>query len=261
MQHPATLHIAAAGYSADLACRSDLAAKLIPSEPAYVSSLTARIRDYWRCRGLPAFCQSFSLPGHLERKLGCDAVVILHAGSLAKICLFEAKWPRALTTQPSWDYLQGSRSHFSSQLSRQSMYSRDAAIFELFMVESTPGAVRLGLDTWGATCLWHKEALAYDTIRTSSVWDQADFWKLVTGVTRRDKNFWFTLRTVAECRYGAVLPVRSGIVTLRGSPPAVAASFPVSPDPTPDSLTTVQEMLGISHLLYLNLGEGIHWGA
>lgn len=260
MQHPATLHIAAAAYSADFDCRSDLAATLIPNEPSYVSTLTARIRDYWHCRHLPAFCHSFALPGHLERKLGCDAVAILHAGSFAKICLFEAKWPRAVSTQQAWDYLQGPSSHFSSQLGRQSAYAKAAAIFELFIVESAPGTARLGLDTWGATCLWHGEVLAYDALRTNTVWDQVDFWKLVTGVLRRDKNLWFSLRTVAECKYGSVLPVREGKVTLQGIAPAPAVTFPVVADLTSDLLAPVSDALGISHFLYLNLGLGVPWG-
>jgi len=63
---------------------------------------------------------------------------VFKKGDNIKICLFETKWPR-VKNDPSynWDYIEKKSkiSHFSSQVERQSNWTKDVAIWEMFFYE------------------------------------------------------------------------------------------------------------------------------
>ncbi len=113
--------VAASAYKVDWNCRFELNTGVIADERDYVSNLTKGIRDYWQFSGLPHFLHSQTLPRPQESKFGCDAMIVIRFDNEAKVCLFEAKWPRLSVASHSWDSIQRSTniSHFSDKLQRQ----------------------------------------------------------------------------------------------------------------------------------------------
>jgi len=75
--------------------------------------------------------------GHYERKFGCDFMIVFQVGNKFKVGLFEAKWARVINdpTYP-WDYAQKSTksSHFTNQIERQTLWTKEAVIWEMFFL-------------------------------------------------------------------------------------------------------------------------------
>lgn len=152
--------------------REDLVQNFLVSEPDYISNLTKGIRDTWQFLRLPALAHSQVLSRRQENVFGCDAVILIRMGSTAKLCLFEAKYPKLSQSDTyRWDKLQGNLniSHFSNQLERQYRWSHIAAVFEFFILEYPPGKAPKNFDLLASTCIWHLPVFQYDqTIRNSS---------------------------------------------------------------------------------------------
>lgn len=82
-------------FWADRMVRSDLAIGLIANENDYTSNLTSTIRRQINSKNRPHLkATSLVLKPRVERKLGCDASIILSNTKEFKVCLFEAKLPR-----------------------------------------------------------------------------------------------------------------------------------------------------------------------
>lgn len=217
--------VASVIYALDKEIREELVQKIIADERDYVSNLTNRIRDRWRCFNLPAFAFSRTLDRPLESAFGCDAIIVIRIGNKAKVCLFEAKYPRLSQGFYAWDSVQQSSSisHFSDQLKRQEKWSHVAAIWELFILDDKPGKKLPGFDDWASTCVWHDSALMYDKNHriNTQVWNNSDLTKLVSMVktgnlwTRKDANLHQMLMQVCKCKKGNRFPIMRGRIYMR----------------------------------------------
>jgi hypothetical protein len=212
----------------DQSVRDDLNKGFITSERDYVSNLTSGIRHAWGWLGFRAVCYARSLKGNEENWLGCDALIVLRSGAEVKVGLFEAKWPRLAKDRYKWDYLQADRflgtmeSHFTNQLNRQRGWHRQAAIWELFILEHLTGDEPPYFDASGATCVWHSTAYKFDSHRRKSgrIWDRDELKKLLEYDHRRapnpDNNLRDILAKICACRAGSKIVVNSyGYALLR----------------------------------------------
>jgi hypothetical protein len=258
MIHPLLQDIAGVVYTIDFRCRRDLCTRTLNNEPQYVAALTTRIRDYLECLGVPALCHAQALPATQERLLGCDAALLFHLNEGIKVGLFEAKWPRLLTSRYSWDRAQGGTgvSHFTDQLSRQSRVASHVAVWELLMLEACPGQYHVGFDIWGATCLWHSEADAFNHTRSSpqAVWSQYDARGLARSVTRHRKNLGTCVRRLVECSVGSPVAMSGGavpIATWEGE----SLGIPIDVVSFRDAAPAAARALGLSSILYADLRD------
>ena len=258
MLQPLVQDIAGVAYTLDSRCRSDLHSGAINDERQYVAALATRIRDYWRCRGLQTHLYAQALPSTQEKLLGCDAAIVLRVEAGVKVGLFEAKWPRFLSSGYAWDYRQVTTglSHFSSQLSRQTRVASHVAVWELFMLEACPGQYHVGLDSWGATCLWHSEATLFDSTRANpqALWSQSEARALAQSVKRHGKHLGTCVRRLAECTAGLPAQVIDGqvpVTTWDGQ----TLSLPVDVASIHDAAPAAARALGLSVILYADLRE------
>ncbi|MFN6570705.1 hypothetical protein [Dendronalium sp. ChiSLP03b] len=166
--HPYNSNIAKGIYILDQYVRQDICDGYIVSEPDYISTLISYIRLFLRSNQLVKNMYTFqsldskTLAKSSEQIFGCDALILIRAGNRAKICMFEAKFPR-LKSNGSWDSYQKSsnKSHFHDQLTRQHEWSSSATIWELFINDYIPGYSLKGFDKYGSTCIWHQDAYKY----------------------------------------------------------------------------------------------------
>ncbi|MEA5554500.1 hypothetical protein VB713_26560 [Anabaena cylindrica UHCC 0172] len=154
-------------YALDQYVRQDIYDGCIRNERDYVSTLMSYTRLFFRnVKVVKNFyhCQSQILSNNLEQEFGCDALILFRsAGNTAKLCLFEAKYPRLNQINYRWDEYQTKNrySHFHDQLTRQNNWSSSAFIWELFINDNLPGHSIKGFDKYGSTCVWHEDAYKY----------------------------------------------------------------------------------------------------
>ena len=255
--HPHTHLVAATAYVVDRSVRADLSDNKVANEPDYVSNLTAGIRKFWDFHQLPNFSHSQTLAQSQENVFGCDAIVVLRLENRAKICLFEAKWPRLSTPRATWDSIQKSStvSHFTDQLRRQSKWVEQAAIWELFIHEWPPGERRRGFDEWGSTCFWHETTYLFDRANRdpSQVWKDSDLIELADFVRGGDRNLMRMLLRAAQCQQGDYLPIQNGHVTLSSNDAAESVEVPASLAVGDDAMIAFREEFNFEHFLYLSL--------
>jgi hypothetical protein len=198
--------VAAVAHIVDCQVRSELALGHIVDEVDYVSNLTKGIRDYWRSHGFPSYAYSRRLAQAKEKRFGCDAIIVIRIGDHAKICIFEAKWPRLSKGNYQWDSIQPSSgiSHFSDQLRRQQRWAAQAAIWELIILEHKPGSIVKNYDQWASTCVLHRDAYPFDcTYRdVSQLWTVDDLDRLMAFAHTRERNIGSILQQACECKIG-----------------------------------------------------------
>ena len=170
---------------ADKEARSDLSLGFIKDENDYTSNFTSALRRIINSNsqtGLSA--SSFLLQHTEEREMGADAAIILSCGKESKIAVFEAKWPRFMSSGYQWDYAQTASglSHFSDQLERQTHWRGLFAVFEMFYSEHPFASQPPFLDANGSSCVWHDDTDAFRKQRPDpdAVWSQAELQKLLT---------------------------------------------------------------------------------
>lgn len=253
--------VAASAYKVDGNCRLELNTHVISDERDYVSNLTKGIRDYWDFSGLPHFLHSQTLLRAQETRFGCDAVIIIRYGNKAKVCLFEAKWPRLSDGSRDWDYIQKKPmiSHFSDQLQRQQRWSREAAIWELFIHEHAYGDQPNGYEAWASTCVWHDEAFPFDNTyrRVEDIWTDTDLTSMVTGFVRsRSKNLQAVLDQACRCQRGRYIPInQNGHVNLTADNDEETVLIPASLETLSSNAETFCVENGIRELLFVDVSK------
>lgn len=242
-------------------CRLNLNNGVIADERDYVSNLTKGIRDHWNFNGLPNFLHSQTLPRSQESTFGCDAMIVIRHNGEAKVCLFEAKWPRLSLNSYNWDSIQkkSNISHFSDQLLRQRQWSQEAAIWELFIHEHAYGEQPRGFETWASTCVWHFEALPFDTTyrNAKEIWTHDDLTDLVTDHVRTKPK---TLQTVIEqacrCSRGQYQPIsRNGYVDLTTEDEDETIRVPASLESMGRDAEIFCDENGLLELLFLSVSK------
>ncbi len=234
------------------------------SEPEYVAILVSRIRDACRNLGIHAYAHARGLSKPEENKFGCDGMIILRIGGKYKVCLFEAKWPR-LSKPHIWDYLQkDGTSHFNSQIRRQHIWRKTAAIWEMFLVDEDDYAVSpRGFDPEGATCVWHSLACQYNFPRSrTQIWQNPELRGLVGTVPKgfmgKDSgiNIREMLLQVSRCRAGRKIASDSNQqITLRSTVGGQTVSISVADLENENVLGNLTGTLALSGLLFVDLDD------
>lgn len=202
--------IAKSFYTEDKSCRSDLCKGNIIDERDYVSNFTNRIRNNVSSKGFVSYARVLS--GSEERRLGCDAIIVLKSTTQYnqdkyKIGLFEAKWPR-VTHAPdyAWDYhpqnMNNIPSHFSSQIQRQHSYRTNAVIWEMFFLELHPGKSHQRFDIDGSSCVRHDPAYSKMIAMGSNRWTNQD---LDNAMQNDCENIQHIVQDMIMCQAGVPL--------------------------------------------------------
>lgn len=131
--------------------------------------------------------------GHYERKFGCDSMIVFKVNNKIKVGLFEAKWPRLIVSpNHPWDYTQKSTktSHFTNQITRQSKWTNQAAIWEMFFYEEKVGVFNPPFDKNASTCVRHKfaQALVNSTPSLHIIWNNVDVTNLIQSEQTKTFN-------------------------------------------------------------------------
>lgn len=256
--------VASMVYNADRNVRDELSKEFITSEDDYVSNLTSQIRNEWNRYNLPCYVHSQRLNRQQENLFGCDAVILFKIEDKAKLCLFEAKYPRIKSSNNyRWDSLQISSgiSHFSDQLSRQSKWSHLAAIWELFILEESPGNRFKSFDLWGSTCIWHSRALEFDHIEKdpNDLWENCHLENLLgrakLRTTLRQTNLFEILISVLTCKSGVQIPIQNNLIRISSSDRDAEISVPASLESMREDVEEFCEEYGVKHFWYLELDK------
>jgi|CXWL01.1.fsa_nt_gi hypothetical protein len=189
---------------ADKATRSDLVGGYIVSENDYTSNFTGALRRIINSNsttGLSA--SSYLLLPPVERRIGCDAAIVITSNGHYKIAAFEAKYPRISQPTYQWDYPQKSTglSHFSGQLERQNRFAGIHAIFEMFYCELPFGQQPPYMQSEVSSCVWHEDAVAFEASRVTpkKIWSSSELVGLLKAGQCPIENI---LREVCNCSRG-----------------------------------------------------------
>ena len=201
---------------ADKETRSDLANGYIRDENDYTSNFTGTLRRNINshCRsGLKA--ESFMLNTSEERRMGCDATIIIGTHDVFKIAVFEAKLPwKDGKYRANWDYEQTAAglSHYSDQLDRQS-HLMNMAVFEMFYCGFEFGKQPQHLQNEGSSCVWHHKAITFDKNRAKPKvsWKEAE---LIGLLSEQCLPIGSIMKSICECEEGRPLTMRGGIKDL-----------------------------------------------
>lgn len=220
--------IAKSVYEQDSKVRHELIQNYISDEDDYVSALMSKTRDFFYQQKISSFCISRKLPQSQETTFGCDAVIVFRFNNTAKICAFEAKYPR-LKIKPGygWDSPQKStgKSHFSDQIKRQSKWKNDIYIWEFFILDYDFRQQEKAFDDLGSTCIWHKPTSNYDRkhINQTTLWQQQDLINLVKTPKRKIKSkdslnlYKILLQILLNTNANKQRKVKNGSVTVRSN--------------------------------------------
>ena len=197
-------HIATAFYRVDTECRDELRIGDITCEEDYVSNFTRALRKEFRNR---LHLVSRTLPKTQESKFGADGLIIFRYGNKVKIGIFEAKWPR-ISTSYSWDRCKkpSGLSHFSSQLSRQRLWRRQFAIWEMFFNEEINGVWSPPFDHFGSSCLWHHHAYHF-AHRNCLIFEKWRTTSLAEALHYLGVNFYHIIFDIISCRAGSLINI------------------------------------------------------
>jgi hypothetical protein len=193
--------------------RHDLAFGFIAGENDYTSNLTSTIRrqinGIKRVSPSGLSATSFVLQPKTERKIGCDAAIILanNKAQEFKVCCFEAKLPRLKTPKKSWDSKQQKikLSHFSEQIKKQTHVSNKFAVWEMFYCEYDFKKQPSFMNDRKSSCIWHQDAYAKVQEKgDSNKWTNTDLQNLLTRVTYQT-GIDDMVRDVCECKQGELI--------------------------------------------------------
>ena len=272
--------VAALYYELDAICRYQLHTGRITREDDYTSNLCGLIhyrpipRPY-RYRFWPYPVRSYSrvLDKSEEYLFGCDAIILVQIKKKIKVGLFEAKWPRIVTsTNHRWDNLQADgNSHFHDQLKRQKRWATSAAIWEMFYYEERPSQATTPFDLYGSTCAWHEVAYDYDrTLDHSQRWSNSN---LIDMLNTRPSdpqhrsfgmNLFDILLRFLSCKKGLPISMRDYTISLESE--GEAATIPI---PSFDenlqvlNLETIDAFMGtsgISSYLHIEIDDPLEIG-
>lgn len=153
---------------------------------------------------------------HNERKFGCDSMIVFKIGDKLKVGLFEAKWPRViLDPKYQWDYTQKSTktSHFTDQINRQSKWTSDAAIWEMFFYEQKVGLFDIPFDKKASSCVRHQSAINLINTKPglNTIWNNLDLKMLIKSEQTKafngtnETNIKKIIYDILTCNFGSII--------------------------------------------------------
>lgn len=244
-------------YHLDRICRKDLSLGNIIDERNYVSNFTSHIRNpfgpflnlqlgYARC-----------LEPKLERKFGCDSIIIFKKNNHVKIGLFEAKWPRYFTNSNySWDNMlpQNSQypnmSRFNSQLLRQHNWNKSGAvIWEMFLNEQLCGQRELNWDEFGSSCLLYHDAIEYKTRNNVLIWNNSHLAQAIIP----SMNLRRIVYNILRCNLGKIFNIDQNIVRLNGMEDSIDIPIILEEVSTNETILAFQRLAGVDNYFLLDI--------
>ncbi|MEH1925390.1 hypothetical protein [Nostoc sp.] len=260
-------------YILDQHLRKDIHDCCIVDERDYVSTLMSYVRLFLRNSQLVKRLFSFQsqiLNSNLEKKIGCDALILFRAKNAVKVCMFEAKYPRLRKgTNYSWDYKTSSsnKAHFHDQLTRQNKWSSEVAIWELFINDYVPGFSLKGFDKYGSTCIWHQDAYKYTEEKADAmsypkdfVWNNKNLQECIEQLPYNPLNLEDVLISILIGKVGKVIPVTgNGLVTIKSSEEE-RIDIPVGSNINRNDFMRLWETTGINNFLLVELENiSLNW--
>lgn len=259
--------IAKSVYELDSKVRHELIHNNISDENDYVSTLMSKIRDFFTQQKISKHCISRRLSKTQENKFGCDAMIVFRFIDTAKICAFEAKYPRLnKKLNYGWDSSQKTtgKSHFSDQITRQSNWKNDIYIWEFFILDYAFSQQAKVFDDFGSTCIWHKPTFNYDrrNINQTTLWQQKDLINLVTTPKRKIKSknslniYEILLQILLDTNTNKQRKVKNGSVTVRSnSGEEEEITIPASLENVEEQSNRFLEQSGIANFLFIQLND------
>lgn len=259
--------IAKSVYDIDSKVRHELVQNYISDEDDYVSTLMSKIRDLFKKYKNLKACISKKFPSSQEQKFGCDAMIVFRINDIAKICAFEAKYPRfKIHPNYAWDSPQKKtkKSHFSDQIKRQSTWKNNLYIWEFFILDYAFRQQGKVFDDFGSTCIWHQPTFNYDrrNINQTTLWKQQDLINLVTTPSRKLKSknslniYEILLQILLDKNVNKQRKVENGSVTVRSnSGEEEEISIPASLENIEEQSNRFLEESGITNFLFIQLND------
>lgn len=222
-----SLLIAELFYLLDTNVRADLSKKQIADERDYVSRLVTTFN-------YPFGLFNNFLLGHMklqskwfsrvnrqsdERRFGCDSMIVFQVENRVKIGLFEAKWCRIIDNPDyHWDYAQkpSKQSHFTDQIKRQSLWTKKAAIWEMFFYEQKVGQFDTPFDKNASTCILHEYAKKFISNHRNlkTLWNNDDLLLLIKSAQtpnfdgENETNLKDIIYNILYCKYGKPIELK-----------------------------------------------------
>jgi hypothetical protein len=196
-------------YQVDKICREDLYRKALVSERDYITQFNSLIRYP---NGINSSVNnkvhSQTLPGKIEQLIGCDSIMIFKFRNGYKIGVFEAKYPRYPSVNPSIPYLHwDSNNRFNSQLNRQSLLHLkfpQIVIWEHFINNGISGtATKPFYDKLGSSLILLQDIKSH--ISTSK-WSHK---KLKSALASNCLNYKDLILRIISCEYGEPLQLKN----------------------------------------------------
>lgn len=187
-----------------------------------------------------------------ETKFGCDAMVMIRTNKFLKVGLFEAKWPRLKLVNYNWDSIQKKSgiSHFSDQLDRQSKFSKEIAIWEMFL-NDFPSDCRIDLfDPYGSTCITHEEAFSFDSTRNkNTVWTHNDLKDMLRSQPMANRSLQGIILKMLQCKIGKPFPPSSKSILVGSSDDQI--EIPTNYVEMGNQIPLFMEQYGLGNFIYL----------
>ena len=198
-------------YEVDKICRKDLSKNIIVSERDYVSQFCALIRFPNGIRSPKnKFLFAATIPGTIERKIGCDSIIIFKIGDMFKIGLFEAKYPRYPSVNPKINYQHWDKDgRFNEQIRKQRIFHikyPQIVIWNQFFDNGTIGTKRNPfIDLYGSSIITHSDVFNYLNNKPSlnnKHWKKRD---LNLALSRYGINIRKLIEKIITCQLGKPL--------------------------------------------------------
>lgn len=281
LPEPYTLAIAKGIYRLDQYIRQDICEGCIQNEVDYVSTLMAYIRLFFRSQKLARQIGGFKidiskgtsqvLSRSLEQKFGCDALIIFRARNKAKVCMFEAKYPK-IKSYGYWDWHQDDKnytnwqkqqiSHFHHQLKRQEKWDKAAFIWELFINDCYPSNSLNFLDNYGSTCIWHKDAYAYSQdyigdeynykTKKTELWNNRHLKDCLERLPYKPLNLEKILTTVLSKHEDKEIRINDDLISLK-SEDEEEINIPLTIDSIKEHQSIILEKMGVREFIFIEL--------
>lgn len=250
-------------YALDQYVRHDIYDGSIRDERDYVSTLMSYTRLFFRnVQVVKQFYYPQILSSNLEQEFGCDALILFCDEKYAKVCLFEAKYPRLRQGNYPWDKYQTKNrySHFHDQLTRQNNWSSSAFIWELFINDNLPGYSIKGFDKYGSTCIWHEDAYKYSETNLkypsnryyNQLWNNNKLKECVEQLPYNPLNLEDILTAILSSEEEKLIPIREEMITIKSSEEE-SIDIPASVNMFKEMQNNFFERTGITNFLFVEL--------
>lgn len=255
-------------YRIDRQCRNDLSKKLLISERDYVSRFaTFAMYPFGPFVNSNNFSITSTLPQPIEKKFGCDGLIIFKNGTHVKIGMFEAKWVRMNPSSTTrWDnkYSKSTKSRFTLELEKQQKIPKEVAVWEMFFNDLPVGTLKRGYHKEVSACVWHDLAFYYMQQRVGNdVWSNKKNRHLNTllryrDMLKSDNNIYDIILNILSCKKGILISTGENDtqITLK-TPKGEKLKIPIPSyqQKNTDSIEEFMQETGFSHYSFFDLSD------